>query len=169
MAAAPALALAQQQVVKPPIAQYWMSVETAAGMNIPGMGAMPSMMTGAMGPQAQSGRRVVLQLGSQQSASGEPRATHDIPPGMGMGPQLPLRTPRRESPGRAERELPEGMEKPKGRMLIYWGCGENVRAGQPVVIDFARVAAGQMPAGMASRRVASPSGPAPGRNRTYGD
>jgi hypothetical protein len=78
-AAAPALALAQQQVVKPPIAQYWMSVETAAGMNIPGMGAMPSVMSGAMGPQAQSGRRVVLQLGSQQGASGQGAPSANCP------------------------------------------------------------------------------------------
>ena len=35
-------------------------------------------------------------------------------------------------------------------MLIYWGCGEHVGAGQPTVVDFARVAAGQMPPGMAA-------------------
>jgi hypothetical protein len=79
MAAAPALALAQQQVVKPPIAQYWMSVETAAGMSMPGMGAMGSMMAGAMGAQAQSGKRIVLQLGSQppspSSSPNPPRPT----------------------------------------------------------------------------------------------
>jgi hypothetical protein len=33
-------------------------------------------------------------------------------------------------------------------MLIYWGCGEHVSAGQPTVIDFAKVAAGQMPPAM---------------------
>ncbi len=169
VAAAPALALAQQQVVKAPIAQYWMSVETAAGMSMPGMGAMGSMMGGAMGAQAQSGRRIVLQLGSQQAASGEPRAAHDIPTVMNMGPQLPLRTPRREPAGRPERDLPEGVEKPKGRMLLYWGCGESVRPGQPVVIDFARLAEGQAPAGMTSRRIAGQAGPAFGRNRSYGD
>jgi hypothetical protein len=35
-------------------------------------------------------------------------------------------------------------------MLIYWGCGEHAGAGQPTVIDFAKVAAGQVPPGMAS-------------------
>jgi hypothetical protein len=29
-------------------------------------------------------------------------------------------------------------ERPKGRILIYWGCGANVRQGQPRVIDLAR-------------------------------
>ena len=166
LALIPACALAQNHVVKPPIAQYWMSVETAAGMSMPGMS--PSM-AGMMGAQGASGRKMLLQLGSQQSASGEPRAAHEIPPVMNTGPQLPLLTPRREPVQRQEREMPEGMEKPKGRMLIYWGCGENVRAGQPVVIDFARMGAGGAPPNMVSRRVAHATGPQFGRNRTYGD
>ena len=40
--------------------------------------------------------------------------------------------------------MPQGYEKPKGRMLIYWGCGEHVGAGQPTVIDFSKLAAGQV-------------------------
>ncbi len=46
--------------------------------------------------------------------------------------------------------MPQGYEKPKGRMLIYWGCGEHAGAGQPTVIDFAKMAAGQVPPGMAA-------------------
>jgi hypothetical protein len=156
--AIPAPLLAQQ---KTPVAQYWMSVETAAGMSMPGMGGMAGMMAGAMGGQQQSGRRLSLQLGSQRPADA-PRADHDIPSGMSMGASLPLLTPQGvASPERTERQTPEGMERPKGRMLIYWGCGEATRQGQPVVIDFARVASGQMPSGFVSRRVVSglpPSG-----------
>lgn len=169
LAASPAFVLAQTQVVKPPIAHYWVSAETAAGMSMPGMGAMGGMMGGMMGGGAmQGGKRLLLQLGSQQATSGAPRAAHDIPPGMNMGPQLPLVTPQRE---RAERGSPEyrDRERPKGRMLLYWGCGENVRPGQPVVLDFARMAEGQMPPGMTSHRSAHASGPAFGRSRTYGD
>jgi len=166
LAAVPALAAAQQQAVKPPIAVYWMSAETAAGMSMPGM---PAMAAGMMGPRGQSGRNLLLQLGSQQAASGEPKAEQDIPPGMNMGPMLPLVTPRREPAVRGERTMPEGMEKPRGRMLVYWGCGANVRPGQPVVIDFASVAEGRTPPNLVSRRVAHPSGPAFGRSRTYGD
>jgi hypothetical protein len=159
---------AQQQVVKPPIAVYWMSVETAAGMGLPGI---DGLMAGMMGPRAASGRRLVLQLGSQRPAEGAPRADHFIPAAMNMGASLPLVTPARPRPEPEEREtgLPEGMEEPKGRMLVYWGCGEAVRPGQPVVIDFARVARGEKPAGLVSRRVAAGSPPAPGRSRTYGD
>lgn len=173
LAAAPAVALGQTQVtqvVKPPIAHYWVSVETAKGMTIPGMGAAGAIGAAMMGGEASPGRRMLLQLGSQRAAAGEPRAVHEIPPGMNMGPQLPLLTPRRErgAPEREERDLPEGVE-PKGRLLVYWGCGESVRPGQPVVIDFAKVAKGQTPPGLVSRRVARPAGPALGRSRTYGE
>jgi hypothetical protein len=166
--AASAPALAQTQNVRPPIAVYWISAETSAGMaGMGGMGAMMGRMMGAPGGEA--GKRMLLQLGSSQPAAGEPRAQHDVPAALGMGPTLPLLTPQAARAERADRDLPEGMEKPKGRMLIYWGCGENARPGQPVIIDFAKVAQGQAPAGLTSRRVAVPASPAPGRNRTYGD
>jgi hypothetical protein len=167
--AMPALAMAQQ-AVKPPVANYWMSVETAAGMSIPGMGGAGGFMAGMMGAQGQSGRRVMLQLGSQRPSADGPRADHYIPTGMSMGPSLPLVTPQRAPAERAEHEsMPQGMEQPKGRMLIYWGCGENVRSGQPVIIDFARVAQGQTPPNMVSRRVSIPGGPSASRAKTYGD
>ena len=91
---------------------------------------------------------------------------------MSMGPSLPLQTPQRVAAERGdpgERSMPQGMEQPRGRMLIYWGCGENVRPGQPVIIDFARVAQGQTPPNMVSRRVSIPNAPSPSRARTYGD
>jgi hypothetical protein len=157
--ALPTTLLAQQ---KPPVAQYWVSVETAAGMSMPGM---PSI-AGMMGGQQQSGRRMSLQLGSQRPADA-PRADHDIPSGMSMGPSLPLLTPQGTDrrPTNEQREPYERGERPKGRMLIYWGCGDNTRAGQPVVVDFAGMSQGQMPAGLASRRVATGSPPA---GRTIG-
>jgi hypothetical protein len=89
---------------------------------------------------------------------------------MNMGPMLPLVTPRREPAARErDRDRPEGMERPRGRMLLYWGCGEGVRPGQPVVIDFANVAEGRTPPNLVSRAVNRPAGPAFGRSRTYGD
>jgi hypothetical protein len=166
--AMPALAMAQQ-VVKPPVANYWMSVETAAGMSIPGMGGAGGFMAGMMGAQGQGGQKIVLQLGSQRPSADAPRADHLIPSGLNMGPSLPLVTPQRATAEREPTEMPQGMEKPKGRMLIYWGCGENARSGQPVIVDFAAVSQGQMPAGMTSRRVSVPNGPSPSRAKTYGD
>jgi hypothetical protein len=167
--ALPAVAIAQQQVVKPPIANYWVSVDTSAGMGMPGMGGMGGFMAGVMGGQGQSGRKIVLQLGSQRPSADGPRADHLIPAGMSMGPSLPLLTPQRAPVEREPGGMPEGMEQPKGRMLIYWGCGENARAGQPVIIDFAKLAQGQAPSNMVSRRVSIPNSPSPSRAKTYGD
>jgi len=44
-----------------------------------------------------------------------------------------------------------------------------VRPGQPVIIDFARVAQGQTPPNMVSRRVSIPNPPSSSRAKTYGD
>ena len=67
-------------------------------------------------------------------------ANQAIPAGMRMGDSLPLVPPKAEvrepEPGEMPRE--HQQERPKGRILIYWGCGENVRSGQPRVIDLAR-------------------------------
>src|SRR3546814_14080993 len=41
--------------------------------------------------------------------------------------------------------MADGFERPKGRMLLFWGCGAKPGPGQPVVIDFSKLAAGQMP------------------------
>jgi hypothetical protein len=58
-----------------------------------------------------------------------------IPPGMDMGPALPLlgTPPVQRGPGTPDEERPP--EKPKARMLVYWGCGEAIRAGQPKIAD----------------------------------
>jgi hypothetical protein len=159
--------LAQTQQVKPPVAVYWVSVETAAGMGIalpPGMGAvMPSTMQG--------GKRMKLDLGSSQTAGGDPRAAHAIPAGLAMGQSLPLITPQvqRAKPAPASEEEPLPMERPRGRMLIYWGCSETVRPGQPVIVDFANMNAQDAGRALRARNVSRPAGPAPGRNRTFGD
>jgi hypothetical protein len=163
-AALPFGAVAQvQQQVRPPIAVYWMSVETAGGMGIelpPGMGSLvPGGMAG--------GKRMKLELGSSQAAGAEPRAGHAIPAPLSMGQSLPLLTPRSERAPAREDDEPE-FERPKGRMLIYWGCGENPRAGQPVIFDFANMNAQDAARAFRSVSISRPRGPAPGRNRTYG-
>lgn len=37
---------------------------------------------------------------------------------------------------------------PTGKLYLFWGCGERAGPGQPVVIDFARFARGEMPANL---------------------
>jgi hypothetical protein len=163
-----------QQKVTPPIAVYWVSAETSGGMaGLPGGGAagvLGGLFGGGAASGLQGGRSMLLQLGSSQGASGEPRAAHEIPPGMNMGPSLPLLTPRQapREPREPGEDTPENFEKPKGRMLIYWGCGDAARTGQPIVIDFAKIAAGQIPK-FPTVRVAAGRAPSFSRSKTYGD
>lgn len=158
---------------KPPIATYWMSAETTAGMAMsggaPSMGDMASMMLG--GGMNSTSKRLLLQLGSQQAASGDPAADHFIPGAMSMGSSLPLLSPKKVERTRGtDEETPDNYEKPKGRLLLYWGCGAQAGAGQPYIIDFAKVAAGkQWPAGLFTRRVSVQTGPAAWRSKSYGD
>ena len=142
-----------------------MSVETAGGMGMempPGMGGlMPGGMAG--------GKRMKLDLGSSQAHGGEPRAGHAIPPVLSMGQSLPLLTPSIERAPVRERDDDEAeIERPKGRMLIYWGCGEKPGAGQPVIFDFANMNAQDAARAFRSVNISRPRGPAPGRSRTYG-
>lgn len=131
-------AFAQQQQVKPPISTYGVDVGTRA-MSIPGMPAggmggmagMPGMPAGMGGPQ----KELWLGLRSSQRASGTPEAQHMIPPGMDMGPALPLTGRPPAQPGRTEYDEERPPEKPKARMLIYWGCGDTIRPGQPRIAD----------------------------------
>src|SRR5450830_892018 len=94
-------AIAQtQQQVKPPIAVYWMSVETAGGMGM----ELPPGMGGLMPPGMRGGKRMKLDLGSSQQAGGDAHAAHAIPPGLSMGQSLPLLTPRIERAPVRERD-----------------------------------------------------------------
>ncbi len=176
-AAAIATTAMAQQKVTGPVAVYWMSAQTQTGFGMPAMGggakpdagAMMRMMMGGGG----ASKSLQLDLGSSQT-NPAPAADHLPPSGLQVGPKLPLLTPKpvaapREEP--QDRYIPQEYQKPKGRMLIFWGCGEHARPGQPYVIDFAKMAAGQQnPAnlfkGIDYRPMQPPSVT---RNRTYGE
>jgi hypothetical protein len=144
------------QKVTGPVAVYWMSAGTQTGFGMPtagGGGGRPSMsqimgmMTGGGGAQ----HSLNLQLGSTQRPTGAPSAEHLPPQALGAGQSLPLATPEAAPGARTEPErptIPPEYQKPKGRMLIFWGCGEHAKAGQPIVIDFAQMSAGKIPPGM---------------------
>jgi hypothetical protein len=138
----------------PPIASYWMDVATASGLGAgmtpggrPSMGQIMGMMSGSA-PSVM--HTLDLRLASRTKPAAAPEANHLIPAGLQMGPSLPLITPAAPKPVRETNGMPQGFEKPKGRVLIYWGCGEHAGAGQPTVIDFSKLAAGQVPPGMAA-------------------
>jgi hypothetical protein len=138
----------------PPVASYWMDVSTTSGFGAgmmggggrPDMGQIMQMMSGG---GSSVGHTIDLRLASKQKPAGAAQADHLIPAGLQMGPSLPLVTPVREEAPRERPDLPTQFQQPKGRMLIYWGCGEHVSAGQPTVVDFSKMAAGKVPPGMA--------------------
>jgi hypothetical protein len=158
-------------------AVYWMTADTTSGMG--GMGgrgggrAMLGAMLGRGGGMGSGYSKTLrLQLGGNARPAGDPNAEHLVPPGLQVGPSLPLVTPRavqtttEETPG----TWPQNMEQPRGRILIYWGCGDHARPGQPAVIDFATIQSGHIPpafANLANFRGETP--PGPDRFATYGD
>jgi hypothetical protein len=128
----------------PPVANYWMDVATASGFGAGMAGGKPNMsqiMSMMSGRGSSVTHTLDLRLASKQKAAA-PEAQHFIPPGLQMGASLPLLSPVIESP---RGDVSGTYDKPKGRMLVYWGCGERAGAGQPTVIDFAKLAAGQVP------------------------
>jgi hypothetical protein len=135
-----------------------------SGMSIPGMG---SMFGGSGGS---SGKRLQLQVNSPKSPPAGPQATHDIPPGQNMGPTLPLVSP---DQGRATRsepgERPEKMEKPKMRMLVYWGCSETVKPGQPFVLDTEKANPAEFARVFQGRTVSVQNAPSPRPGWAYAD
>jgi hypothetical protein len=160
------VAIAQkQQSVTPPKARYAMDVGTVTGL-----AAMGSGMGGAMGMMFGGGgnkeaRELHLRLGSTLSPTkGVPQADHFPLPAVKLGKSVPLVTPER-----VEGDAPAGFQRPKGRLLLFWGCGGKAAKGQPVIIDFAKVASGQMPPNLYSARVPIERGPTLSNSRTYGE
>ena len=128
---------------KPPVAHFWADVATHS-MSIPGMDDMDEgsmgMFGGFFGGTKNAGGAPGKWLDTALHTRNKPSGTlgsHAIPPALNMGSALPL-VPVQVERGRSEGET--DMERPKGRLLFYWGCSETVRPGQPRVLDFARAA-----------------------------
>ncbi len=50
---------------------------------------------------------------------------------------------------------------------MFWGCGERACKSQPIVIDYARIAAGQVPLGLSTSAVIRDWGPNAQNSRTF--
>ena len=148
LAIATACASAQSKgfTARSPIATYWMDVATV-NLSIPGaedMADMPilgNMMGNFFGGSklgVMPGKWLDLALLARQKPGGT-EATHAIPSGQKMGAELPLLPVAKPQPGGTAPDSREDVEqrKPKGRLLLYWGCSETVRAGQPRILDMA--------------------------------
>jgi hypothetical protein len=165
-------ALTQQ--ASPPIARYTIDAGTSSGMMAMGagggggIGAALNMMRGGN----QVAHELVLRLGSSRAATGTPKADHFLPSGARLGVSVPLESPRRGSaPGRDEPVPPGQPQLPQGRLLLFWGCGEHAGPGQPVVIDFSRMARGEIPPGLYAQGLNLPDdwSITLGNSTTYGD
>ncbi len=172
---------AAQQIVTPPKARYNMDVGTLSGLaemtgGAAGMGDgegsggrkmdMGAAMRMAMGGGGgQPAHDIHLRLGSVLPAPAAPNADHFFQPAANLGPSVPLLIPEQVKP---EGGTPE-FQRPRGRLLIFWGCGAHAPAGQPVIIDFAKIAAGQVPPDLFTARVPVDRGPTPQNSRTYSD
>jgi hypothetical protein len=162
---------AQTGNVKPPQAQAWVDVATFSGMGMPGMGAggmnPMSALGGLLGgggsagakntfghtADGATGRWVDVTLYTRANPS-LAEAQQAVPAGF-MSPALKLQSPPQAKP--APRDDDEGVvehdvERPKGRLLLYWGCGATVRPGQPKVLDMATASAADIAKFFVSRR-----------------
>lgn len=154
-----------KQVVKPPVAQAWIDVATYAGMNM-GMGGgdMMSQTLGALmggGGKAEFGYTITGPAGrwmdvtlytSRNTSLGE--AVQQVPEATGLAPTLKLQSPEKpKPPPRSDDEPGEwDYEAPRGKLVMYWGCSETVRPGQPKVVDLSTATVGELAKFFESRR-----------------
>jgi hypothetical protein len=148
-------ALAQtepKQVVKPPISQAWIDVATFSGFGMGG-GMGQGMMNATLGSLMGGGHEAKAEFGNTQTGtagrwmdvtlytSRNPnlqQALQNVPQATGLAPALKLETPERpKPPPRVDDESPTEYtsEPPKGKLVMYWGCSETVRAGQPKIVN----------------------------------
>jgi len=140
------------QVVKPPVAQAWIDVATFSGFGMPAGGAGGANPMAMMGSMFGGGASAKNTFGNTQSSSAGrwvdvtlytsrnpslQEALQAVPAGTRLAPTLKLVSPKTEKAapsGDEEVPAPE-FERPKGRMSLYWGCGDTIRPGQPRVLD----------------------------------
>ena len=146
-----------QQAPKPKVeAVYWLSAETLSGM--------------ASGQPNGVAKNLMLQLGSVRR-NPAPGADHLPPQGLRAGDRLPLVTPAgvtSKADGQPDFR-PGPPDKPRGRIELYWGCGENAPAGQPAVIDLSTMRPGAASPFGAVPNVRAMTPPSTVSHATYGE
>ena len=162
-------AFAQTANIKPPIAQAWIDVATFSGMGMPMGGLSGDTPLSALGSlfgggtkntfgQTQAGaagRWVDVTLHTRNNPT-LASAQQAVPTAF-LTPALRLEAPlevkgRPPAPGDDEKVVDPDYEKPKGRLLMYWGCGAQIRPGQPKVLDMATATVADLGRFFVSRR-----------------
>jgi hypothetical protein len=127
-----------------PKTQVWIDVATHHMAGMPDMGALgglAQMMGGGAGGQLHwpdtrfpTGNGKFFDVALHNSLNPGVAAEQQVPAGLGLGAALPLLPPATRPADPVERG-PGGPQHTPGdgqmRMLFYWGCGNEVRAGQP--------------------------------------
>ena len=170
LVASPALT----QQASAPVARYTIDAGTTSGIGAMGQGGgMSAALSVLRGGGNQVAHELILRLGSSRAATGEPTADHFLPSGAKLGESVPLVSPERGAapPPQAGTTPPGQAQMPQGRLLLFWGCGEHAGPGQPVVIDFSRLARGEIPPGLYAQPLNLPDDWTilPSNSTTYGD
>lgn len=162
---------AQGQSAAAAPARYEMDAGTVTGLAGMATGGRVNPLDMMRSRRGEVQHELFLRLGSGQTpaAGTMPQADHYMPEGARLGVSVPLVTPTAAPADDGDRIPGERGERPQGRMLIFWGCGAHAGLGQPVIIDFARLAAGQIPPGLFTSSVPRDRSVSFANSRTYGD
>jgi hypothetical protein len=158
LTALPALAAqSAPQPSKPPVAEVWIDLATTSS-NMPGMPAMGGGLLGALlgakggGGNVFGNTRMSMSPGRWMDVTLMTRnqpdlrdALQQVPEGSKLAPTLKLVSPEGapvvHTEARDEEVEPaQEPQRPKGKILLYWGCSATVRKGQPKVLDMATAA-----------------------------
>jgi hypothetical protein len=158
IAATPAQAQGDtKQVVKPPVAQAWIDVATFSGFSM-GAGMMDMTLGALMGGRQNAkaefgytqsgaaGRWMDVTLYTSRNTNLQ-QALQSVPEATGLAPTLKLETPEKPKPApRVDDEGPVQLdaEPPKGKLVMYWGCSETVRPGQPKIVNLETATLGEL-------------------------
>ena len=126
-----------------PPTQVWIDVATHSMPGMPDLGAMGGL--GGMAARMMGGGENTLDYPDARTqmmpgkffdiamlnrpAPGQP-SEQQVPAGLGLGPSLPLLPPKTVVPTEQVGTNPE-MPDAEIHLKYYWGCGGEVRAGQP--------------------------------------
>jgi hypothetical protein len=169
------------QKVKPPVSQAYIDLATFAGGSPMAAGGGGSMFGSLFGGGAKAKERGNTFGQTQSQAQGRwmdvtlltvnnknlKTATQAVPAGSKLAPKLDLLAPELEKVTIDKTPMVEGdgnYQMPKGKMYLYWGCGTEVRKGQPLVLDLAKMDPSQYGKFFQNRSATQHlSPPAPGR------
>jgi hypothetical protein len=160
-----------KQVVKPPVSQAWIDVATFSGFPMGGGMGGQGMMGATLGALMGGGKNAKAEFGfTQVGTAGRwmdvtlytsrntslAEALQAVPAATTLAPTLKLQTPEKPKPLPEEKgeDQPEDWdyEPPKGKLIMYWGCSETVRPGQPKVVDLETATIGELGKFFESRR-----------------